>query len=201
MRHRHHHRAHARPKGSVHLYDVLATSYDHNSESRKRLEKHGYELDSDLSSHNQSVLVNKYTKKVIYTVAGTHNMDDVSHDILLATGNLKNSTRFDEARDVLTRSRAKYQGYQTTLAGHSLGGAIVSYLGRPDERIVSYNKGMTIGQGTRANETAIRSSGDWVSALGSAARYMSTIPTYVSGAPILAPHSTENLKHVPVWVD
>jgi hypothetical protein len=147
------------------LYDALKSSYG-NEKSQNTLSKFGLKKDPELSNHNESVYVDPIKHKLLYSISGTHNLSDVGTDLYLATGHLKDTTRYKEADKVFKEAKQKYKGYDTTVTGHSLGGAIAQYVGGGNDHIITYNKGVTIGQPNRANETAYRTSGDLVSILG-----------------------------------
>ena len=78
----------------VSLYSALKNSYSSNEEAKKDMIQKGYVLDTKLSSHNQKVYFNPKTKKILYTIAGTHNIYDVGTDLYLALGKLKDTKRF-----------------------------------------------------------------------------------------------------------
>ena len=75
----------------VKLETALKASYGYEKELKK-LNKKGYILDKDLSNHNEQVYYKHKKsggKKLLYTVAGTHNLSDVGTDISLGLGRLK----------------------------------------------------------------------------------------------------------------
>ena len=61
---------------------------------------------------------------MLVSVAGTHNLKDFGTDVQLAFGNLKNTSRYEEAKKVLEKAKKKYDGSDVTVTGHSL--AVVS---------------------------------------------------------------------------
>ena len=69
----------------VSLHNVLKNSY----KSKPAKNMNGYELDKLLSNHNQQVYYNPNEKKLLLTVAGTHNLRDVGTDFMLGIGKLK----------------------------------------------------------------------------------------------------------------
>jgi hypothetical protein len=60
---------------SVNLYDTLKSSYG-DKKARQQLANAGYKYDSMLSNHNQQVWYNPNDKKLLYNIAGTHNVKD-----------------------------------------------------------------------------------------------------------------------------
>ena len=69
----------------VSLYDAIHSSY-HPEEEKQNLANKGYVYDKDLSNHNQSVYYNPNENKLMYNVAGTHNMNDWGTNAMLAIG-------------------------------------------------------------------------------------------------------------------
>jgi hypothetical protein len=188
------------------LYDAVRASYGHK-DSSKNLSKQGYVRDNALSSHNQSVFYSPREKKVIYSVAGTHNLRDIGTDFYLALGGLKQTNRYKDAQNVLNKTREKYNGSQMTITGHSLGGTIAGYIaskGR-DDKVLTLDKGATIGQRTRGLEKSYRTSGDAVSALSSNAKHSITlanknIKTGILPIDALRAHNVSNIKTAPIFV-
>ena len=190
----------------VKLYDAIKASY----KPTDRLGKHGnYIKDTSLSNDNQQVYNNKKKNKLLYTVAGTHNLKDVGTDAYLAAGKLKDTNRYKEAVSTLEKAKAKYKPRKVNVAGHSLGGAIAGYL--PADKITTLDKGATIGQSIAKNEKAYRTSGDAVSLLNSTSKGMKTLanpnPKIHIGNPLLdvgfnalQAHNVSNVKGQPIFV-
>ena len=89
----------------VKLYDAIKASYH----PQDTLGKHkNYVKDKSLSNDNEQVYYNKKKDKLLYTVAGTHDLSDVGTDAYLAVGKLKYTNRYKEAVDVLEKANAKY---------------------------------------------------------------------------------------------
>jgi hypothetical protein len=184
-------------EGDVELYDVLKSSYGHE-DSKKKLESKNYILDKELSSHNQQVYYNPENKKMIYSVTGTHNINDLGTDLMLMGGKLKDTKRFKEAKTTLEKAKEKYDNPYTTVTGHSLGGSIASKLS--GDKIISLDKASEIGATTRANEINLRTRGDLVSIFSSGNRNTHTLNhggrNLLSGNPLdyLAAHKVDNIK-------
>ena len=160
---------------NVNLYDALKSSYG-NKKARQQLSNAGYKYDSMLSNHNQQVWYNPNDKKLLNNIAGTHNIKDWGTNTYLALGKLKDTNRYKEADRTLREAKQKYGNDITTnITGHSLGGAIAQYVGNKNDKVYTFNKGATIGQKTRSNETAFRTSGDPISILSSGSTRMSTL--------------------------
>jgi hypothetical protein len=185
---------------SVNLYDSLKSSYG-DKKSREKIKNLGYNYDSMLSNHNQQVWYNPNENKLLYNVAGTHNLKDVGTDIYLALGKLKNTNRYKEAKKTLEQAKIKYNNPNTTIASHSLGGSITNYIGDKNDKKYSYNAGYTIGQKTRSNNgnnKNIRTFTDPVSLLSLGSKNQRTIG-FGGFNPILS-HNLENLKNKSIRI-
>ena len=167
----------ARLEPNLKLYDVLKNSYKNPSQSETSMRQNGYNLDKGLSNHNQQVYYNPNQKKLLVSVAGTHNLSDWGTDAYLAAGKLKDTNRYKEADKILKDAKLKYHPENTTVAGHSLGGSIASYIASKagGDKAITLDAGYTIGQKTRNNTQAYRTSGDLVSLLGANGKHMKTI--------------------------
>lgn len=114
------------------IYDALKASYGKKKNENNLMEQ-GYRIDRSLSNHNQQVYHNANQNKMLFTVSGTHNLKDVGTDLWLMGGNLKGTNRYKQAKRTLDQAKQKYNGAQTTIAGHSLGGSITNYLGNKND--------------------------------------------------------------------
>ena len=157
--------------GQLDLHDVLKNSYS----NKHRENMNGYKLDKELSNHNQQVYYNPDHKKLVVSVAGTHNLRDWGTDIFLGAGKLKDTNRYKEAKSVYDKAKNKYNPMQATAVGHSLGGTIANYIASGNDKAYGLDAGYTIGQTSRNNSKQFRSSGDVVSALGSNQKNMTTL--------------------------
>jgi len=196
----------------VPLYEALKSSYEPLDKAKEKLIPYGYVLIKKLSSHNQQVYFNPKTKKLLYTIAGTHNLKDVGTDVYLALGKLKDTNRFKEAKDILNKAKKEFPSNTgIDIAGHSLGGSISQYLSSdPKVKIYTYDKGATIGQKNKPNEAAYRTVGDVVSLLSSNNPNIKTLERRVAnlrGAvtqeqkpTFFKSHNLENLKHSNIMI-
>ena len=181
------------------LYKVLKNSY----EPQDRLKRWGYNMDKSLSNDNQQVYYNPKEKKLLYSVAGTHNLSDVGTDLFLAGGALKSTNRYKEADEVLKKSKAKYNPQQTVVVGHSLGSSIgqgIASKGGGD-KFYGLDAGYTIGQKTRSGNGKFqnyRTAGDAVSLLGSGAKHMKTLanPNFQTGVKPLDAYNAHNVSNI-----
>ena len=153
-----------------------------------------------LSNSNQQVYYNPKESKLLFNVSGTHNLADVGTDVYLALGKLKDTNRYKEAKNRLKQAKTKYNSNNTVITGHSLGGAVSQYIASKDDKVYTFNKGATINQKTRKNETAYRTEFDPVSLLVSNSKRVKTLPnlensTGFIGNDLLKAHSTNTLKN------
>jgi hypothetical protein len=184
---------------SVNLYDALKSSYG-DKKARQQLTNAGYQYDSMLSNRNQQVWYNPNDRKLLYNIAGTHNIKDWGTDAYLAVGKLKDTNRYKEAKQTLENAKLKYgKDITTNIAAHSLGGAIGQYIAGKNDKVYTLDKGATFGQKTRSNENAYRTSGDIVSLLASGATRMKTLDnrnraTGFLPFDTLKAHNVENIR-------
>ena len=180
--------------GQLDLHDVLKNSYS----SKHKENMNGYKLDKELSNHNQQVYYNPDHKKLVVSVAGTHNLRDWGTDIYLGLGKLKDTNRYKEAKSVYDKAKNKYNPMQSMAVGHSLGGTIANYIASGNDKAYGLDSGYTIGQTSRNNSKQFRSSGDVVSALGANQRNMTTlkspnIRTGIGLVDALRSHNVDNI--------
>ena len=185
------------PTDDLILHDVIKNSYAKNKAKSMK----GYNLDENLSNHNQQVYYNPNNKKLLYSVAGTHNWDDVGTDIYLGAGHLKDTNRYKEADRTLKQAKQKYGVNKAMIAGHSLGGSIAGYVGNPDvDSIMTLDKGATAFQPIRKGEHAYRTKGDAISFINANDPNMKNLinPNQQTGHSIkdaLKAHNVGNVKY------
>lgn len=182
----------------INLYDVLKNSYKNNGDAFKN---QGYIYDKDLSNHNQQIYYNPNNKKMLMSVAGTHNLRDWGTDAWLAFGGLKNTNRYNEAKNILQRARDKYNPSETSVSGHSLGGSIAQGIASKNDKVYTLDSGYTIGQKTRShggNFQHFRTAGDAVSLLSEGAKNMTTLqnPNRNTGVMALDAYKAHDIKNI-----
>jgi hypothetical protein len=164
------------PSQQISLYDTLKNSYDIRDNQKSKFKNQGYVYDSDLSNHNEQVYYNPQSKKLLFTIAGTHNLSDVGTDIYgVLGGNLKSTNRYKEAQSILNKAKQRYNPNETTISAHSLGGSIAQYIAGKDDKVLTLDKGATFFQKSRPNEQSFRTSGDVVSLLNANSKNMTTL--------------------------
>ena len=180
--------------GQLDLHDVLKNSY--NNKHRENM--NGYKLDKELSNHNQQVYYNPDHKKLVVSVAGTHNLRDWGTDIFLGVGKLKDTNRYKEAKSIYDKAKNKYNPLQSTAVGHSLGGTIANYIASGNDKAHGLDFGYTIGQKARSNSSQYRSEGDVVSLLGANQRNMTTLksPNIRTGIGIVDAFKNHNVNNI-----
>lgn len=175
------------------LYTVLNNGYLSNPDDMEPIP--GYTYDRKLSSHNQQVYYNPSSNHLIFNVTGTHNMRDLVTDYFLGLGELKQTWRLQEANNVLSTARKTYHPSSVTLTGHSLGGSIASYIGDPQDKIITLNKGATLFDGVQPNEIAYRTEWDVPSLLLAGNQHVITLKNPRDGHydAIMYAHTINNL--------
>ena len=103
---------------SIKLYDALKSSYG-DKQAKDHLTQAGYKYDSMLSNHNQQVWYNPNEKKLLYNVAGTHNLTDWGTDAYLLAGKLKDTNRYKEADSILLFCHGR-RARKSAPASHSI---------------------------------------------------------------------------------
>jgi hypothetical protein len=186
------------------LHDALQASYG-DKKGEDALRKAGYKYDSMLSSHKQKVWINPQTKKILFNVAGSHNVRDfVITDVALALGGLKYTPRYWSADNTLKEAKKKYQGFDVSVTGHSLGSTIgqqIASKGNGD-KFYGLDGGFTLGQKLSDNKNFhnYRVEGDVVSGVGAYNPNMTTIKNkgFWKG-PILS-HGLHHIKNEKIYV-
>jgi hypothetical protein len=181
------------------LYQVLNTGTLSRPDRVKALQAYGFSYDSSLSNANNATYFNPRSNELILNVKGTRpsSVRDIYTDIRLATGGLKSTDRYKESKAILEKARRLHKGASATITGYSLGGAIAGYIGGKNDKIITYNKGASIGQPIRQNETAYRSGGDLVSLADANANRMTTLKTYFNP---LSAHRLSNIKDEKIFI-
>ncbi len=190
------------------LYKSLKLSYGSKNTQQKEMKREGYQFDSMLSNGNQQVYFNPSNKKLLVSIAGTHNLRDIGTDIYLGMGHLKDTNRYKEADRVLHQAKTKYGVSSASVVGHSLGSSIGAYVSSANDKFTGLDGGYTIGQKTRSyngNHENYRTQGDLVSIMGANATNMKTIknPNVKTGVVImdaLRAHNVENIKNTKINV-
>lgn len=171
------------------LKDVIYNSYHPQNNLQ------GYIRDNELSGRRQQVYINPENNQLLFSVAGTQSGTDVLTDGRVLFGGIKNTERYKHAEKTLKLAKDKYQGYDNTIVGSSLGGAIASRIASNDDKVYTYNSA-EIGGKNRNNTSAIRHSGDVISIAGLDKSYSFGNPlTILTPINWLSNHSSKSLKN------
>lgn len=103
----------------------------------------GYEYVRSESNFNHAIYKNDEKKDIIFANKGTNYITDVFDDLDIISGSENDNVRFNEDLKRYDELVAKYPDYNIRLAGHSLSGAIMNYIGRnrPNASGYSFNAG------------------------------------------------------------
>jgi hypothetical protein len=105
-------------------------------EKLKKFKLDDWVQDTDLSTPDVAILVNKKTKEIVSSVTGSrftdpiHRFRDIRSDIGIALGTDRWGNRTKEVSAVVKKAGEKYKGYDSTLVGHSLGGKVASNISK-----------------------------------------------------------------------
>ena len=187
------------------MYQALEASYETPKQAKERLKRYNYYVSDTLSTPDIKVAFNPTNRKLLLLGAGTNKLADIGTDAYLATGNLKLTNRYKEAKALLKKAKRAYNVDSATIVGHSLFGAIGSGIAKDIDKVYTYNKGAGIaGNEYRPNERAYRSAGDVVSLLASGNKNMRTIKPQIdqplsgfeqpSQFDLFQPHAVRNLN-------
>ena len=196
---------------NLNLHTALKNSYKKPTDSAFDMLKNGYQQDPSLSNHNQQVYYNNKDKKLLVSVAGTHNLSDWGTDLWLGAGGLKSTNRYKEADNILKKAKEKYKPINgnTTVIGHSLGASIGAGIASKagGDTYIGLDAGYTIGQKTSNNPNfkSFRTAGDVVSILGANAKHMktlkNTIPkTGIRPLDVLNSHNINQIRKEKIFV-
>ena len=77
---------------------------------------------------------------MLYSVKGTNpfSLKDLGTDIYLASGHLKDTSRFREEKNNLEKAKKRYNPTNTTIAGHSLGASLSQYIAGKDDKVFCF---------------------------------------------------------------
>lgn len=114
-----------------------------------KLKNTGYVMDHDLSTDEQKVFYNPHKKKVTISYRGTKptSIKDLHSDWYIATGTEHKNKRFKDSDAHFQKVHSKYNGYEMTTTGHSLGGQISKYVNDKNRGKVHRNVAFSRGTG------------------------------------------------------
>jgi hypothetical protein len=182
------------------LHEILKLSYANREKQQQGLKQHGYNYDSRFSNDNHQVYYNPNEQKMIFSVTGTHNLKDWGTNAYLAMGKLKDTNRYQQSDRALKEAKQHYKPKDVSIASHSLGGTIGSYIAQPSDKVYTLDKGVTLGQGYRPNEKAYRTKNDVVSILGINHKNMTTLENQNFFKNAITSHNIKNIKDEKIFI-
>jgi hypothetical protein len=191
------------------LFQALNAGYKRDlDKAQKKLSKHGYEVDRELSDSRERVVAyNKDKGKILFIENGTDptNLKDLKTDVGLGLGKLPQDKRIANAKDALVKAKEKYKAVNgTVLVGHSLGGGITNSIAGGGDKVINYNPAYTVGQTSRKNVENYRTKGDVVSLFAPSSN-TKVLDNNVKGASgvdhLLKTHALENIRKEGIFVD
>jgi len=191
------------------LFQALNAGYKRDlGKAQKKLSKHGYVVDTDLSDSRERVVAyNKDKGKLLFIENGTDptNMKDLKTDVGLGLGKLPQDKRVADAKNALVKAKEKYKAVNgTVLVGHSLGGGITNSIAGGGDKVINYNPAYTVGQTSRKNVENYRTKGDVVSVFAPSSN-TKVLDNNVKGSSgvdhLLKTHALENIRKEGIFVD
>lgn len=194
------------------LGKILKLSYEPNEQRRQKvLKKYGYVLDKELSNPDHIVAFNPFNNKLLYAPRGTElkskgnifDNKDLQTDIILGTGGLKQTKRYDEERSTILKAKKKYNEDKVVLVGHSLGGGLLNQMPTDviteKDQVITYNAPILK---PRKNSVNYRTEGDVFSVFNPQAKTLQNEnPISVNlGNYLLKAHQLENLQNQNIFV-
>lgn len=196
------------PKKKIQLYKALKIGYTRDlKRQRQALKKYGYVLDQDLTQPREQVVAyNPLAKKLLFIQNGTDpkNIKDLGTDLLLATGSIKDTKRYDDARNAIMKARKKYDVpvENINVIGHSLGSQISNMVVPNGANAYTYNPAYTPNQKVKSNVHNFRTQGDIVSAFAPKETTKVLANTHEGDKGVnylLKTHELDNIKNLPVY--
>jgi hypothetical protein len=126
-----------------------------------------YKLDRSLSTNEVKVWVNANKQEVVVSNRGSqYTLKDWLNNAAYVVGNYKNTQRYNNAKEIQMKVKAKYPNYKITNLGHSQGAVITRQLnkeGLTDEVINTNPATLYADRKNKDNEYTLRSKGDIIS--------------------------------------
>jgi hypothetical protein len=197
------------PKNKLKLYKALKIGYTRDlKKQQKALKKYGYVIDRDLTNPRERIVAfNPFDKKLLFIDNGTDamNQKDLYTDLVLGTGAIKQTERFMDDKNALTKARKKYdvKPDHINVVGHSLGGNLTNYLTPSGAHGYTYNAAFAPNQKVRSNVQNFRTHGDIFSTFApkETTKELENTAEKAKGPVdyLLKAHALENIKDLPVY--
>lgn len=199
-----------RPR-KLRLYNALKAGYARNPKrAAKYLKKFGYIVDNELSDSREFITAySPFENKIIHISNGTnpYSPKDLATDLLTGLGSFKDTARYKDEKNALTKAREKYKDAQVVLAGHSLAGQVLHNIASPSkgDRAYAYNPAYAPNQKVREGFQNYRTEGDIFSVFAPRqnTQTLDNPHNQVAHRPIqniLKAHDTENIRNAPIFL-
>ena len=160
------------------LHEVIKNSYS----KHKSPQLGGYEYDAMLSNHNHQTYYNPKTRKLLFSVTGSHNGSDwLNNAKLLAGIGFKESNRYKESHKTLRDAKKKYNVANAIVTGHSQGGYTAQHISSAGDKVLTLDKAATFG-GRLSSGNHYRTKGDLISTLDTGKTHMKTLDNPQGGS-------------------
>jgi hypothetical protein len=184
---------------SRHLHTLLKASYAGTNEAERLGAADGFKLDKELSNRKHRVFTDKHDDTYI-AFTGSRTLGDAITDGLLAVGLADTTYRFGDSTRLIDKVKKKHPNGKLITIGDSLGATLAEHVNKTGkvDKVITHNKGvgiLGIGKHLQNNQTDLRSTTDWVSALSntqSGGKKLTT-PGTILVDPLYA-HSFNNIK-------
>ena len=186
------------------LYDVLSNGYKDKKKKSKQLGN--YVMDESLSNKNHQTYYDPKNKKLLFNVTGTRVAGDWLTNIKLGLGvGYKESDRYKQSHKALREAKRKYNSQNAVVVGHSQGAATAQYISSKGDKVMTLDRGTTIGSSSREGSKDYRTNGDLVSLLASTRHNTINLsnPNQTTGNigyDILKAHDIKNIKNEKLFV-
>ena len=176
------------------LQGLLDASYDRDIKNVG-----GWVQDEDLSTNKSKVFYDPETGKAVVVHRGTvGTASDWNNNLIYAMGGksaYKDTDRYKSAKKIQDAASAKYGNSNITTVGHSQGGLQAEMLGKHGAETITLNKATRpFSNKPSKNQTDVRTTTDWVSALNPFSSAKNTVDISLKGYNPLKAHATKSLS-------
>jgi hypothetical protein len=176
------------------LQGLLDASYDRDIKNVG-----GWVQDEDLSTNKSKVFYDPKTGKAVVVHRGTvGTASDWNNNLTYAMGGksaYKDTERYKNAKKIQDAASSKYGNSNITTVGHSQGGLQAEMLGKHGAETITLNKATRpFSNKPSENQTDVRTTTDWVSALNPFSSAKNTVDISLKGYNPLKAHATKSLS-------